>query len=77
MFRGLPSSVSLLCANCTFNRYRELILACVPVTERNPKNDPDFPYLIKTVYSEFNSGAWLVNRGDYNGTSPDPSCNTS
>jgi hypothetical protein len=45
------------------------------VTEKNPKNDSDCPYLIKTVYSAFNSGASLVNLGYYNGTSPVASCN--
>jgi hypothetical protein len=30
------------------------------------------PYKIKTVYSEFNSGAWLVNLGVFT-----PSCSSS
>ena len=25
--------------------------------------DPEYPYVIHTIYSEFNSAAWLVNLG--------------
>jgi len=50
----------------------------VLVTEKNTDSSSSEPYLIKTVYSEFNSGAWLVNLGvftpncsaDGNGTGP-------
>jgi len=46
-------------------------------TEYN-KNSTDQPFLIDTVYSEFNSGAWLVDLGvfkptcDANGNGPPP-----
>jgi len=32
-------------------------------TERNPDKKDSQKWLINTVYSEFNSGAWLVNLG--------------
>lgn len=41
----------------------------------NPRN-PTQPYLIQHVFSEFNSGAFLVNRGDFQGTPP-PGCTAS
>lgn len=31
----------------------------------------DQPYLIKNVFSEFNTGAFLVYRGDFVGTPPE------
>ncbi len=38
----------------------------------NPTKGTSQPWLIKTVYSEFNSGAWLVNLGVFT-----PTCSAS
>ncbi|KAK3684695.1 hypothetical protein LTR37_020025 [Vermiconidia calcicola] len=38
--------------------------------ERNPNNDTEVPWLIKTVFAEFNTGAWIANFDIPVGTSP-------
>jgi len=44
----------------------------IVVMETSCSGNPDEPWLINTVYSEFNSGAWLYDLGIFK-----PSCNTS
>jgi hypothetical protein len=41
-------------------------------TQKNHKKNNDQPFLIDTVFSEFNSGAWLVDLGVFV-----PTCTTA
>ncbi|KAK3054094.1 hypothetical protein LTR09_004872 [Extremus antarcticus] len=43
-------------------------------TAPNPNATPEIPYLIDHIFSEFNSGAWLVNLGFYQGVGFAPGC---
>ncbi|KAK3711113.1 hypothetical protein LTR37_009900 [Vermiconidia calcicola] len=38
--------------------------------EKNPRNDSAVPWLIKTVFAEFNTGSWVANFHIPIGTSP-------
>lgn len=44
----------------------------IVILETTPNTGSGTPYLIDTVYSEFNSGAWLADLGVFS-----PSCNTT
>jgi hypothetical protein len=47
----------------------------VIATDTVPNNgDASVPRKIDHIFSEFNSGAWLVNRGDYQGVGALPGC---
>ncbi|KAK5163930.1 uncharacterized protein LTR77_010325 [Saxophila tyrrhenica] len=44
----------------------------IEATPNKPRKAKSEPWLIQTVYSEFNSGAWLVNLGVFEPTCPAP-----
>ncbi|KAK3050855.1 hypothetical protein LTR09_007933 [Extremus antarcticus] len=50
----------------------EPVTGIIVIEAEYQANDTTDPWLIKTVYSEFNSGAWLVNLGVFTPTCPPP-----